>query len=375
MTGESPFVISLYDKGFTRQGWLGDPEALAATVKHNGGGTAELTVGGRNAKLPLLMERGARVGIEYNGEHLLGGPIRARAGKGPGLDGSLTFTVQDDYRLLTRVLGWPVPAAALTAQSSSEYHVLAGPAETVLKDAVQANAVTRLGQPVTIAADLARGADITVSLRFHPLADLLIPAIDTAGIGVTVRQSGAGLLIDCYEPQVHPRELTEAGGTITGWSWTQAEAEATNVVVGGQGEGTARTFAGYTDEVLAGELGERIEVFRDARDTSSADVLGQRAAETFVETAVKSGLSVSLAETGVFRYGGVGGVHVGDKVRLIVGDGLAIEDTLRTVTVAWTRENGLVVTPAIGEMTDNTDQAFAKALAAVAAGVRDLRRQ
>ncbi len=374
-TEDPPFTIAIYDKDFVRQGWLGDPETLTITPVFNGIGDASITVGAENEKLPLLMDRGARVVIEYEDqdEYLIGGKIRAKSGRGPSLDGSLTFSVVDDWRLFHRILGWPKPSAAVTAQNV-EYHTITGPAETVLKTAVTANAA-RLGEPVTVAPDLGRGATITASLRFHPIADVLFPAVDTAGIGVTVRQSGAGLVVDCYEPQLHPRTLTEAGGTILEWEWSQQEAEATDVIIGGQGEGTLRTFARYQDAALAATIGERIEVFRDARDSGSGDVYGQRAAETFAETAAKSGLSVKLAETSVFRYGGPGGVRVGDKVTLEVGAGVTITDTLRSVSLSWTRENGLEVTPAVGEITDNTDQQFAQALAAVAAGVRDLRRK
>jgi len=371
---ELPFVITLFNKDFVRQGWLGDPEEVVAVPVHNGIGDVTITVGAGNAKLPLLMERGARVTVEYQGEYLLGGKLRAKKGKGPSVDGSMTFTVVDDWRLFHRISGWPVPTAALNAQTS-EYHTISGPAETVVKAAVTANAITRLGEPVTVATDLGRGANITAAFRFHPLADRLFPAVDTAGIGVTVRQTGAGLVVDCYEPQLHPRTLTEAGGVVTEWEWDQTEAEATDVIVGGQGEGTARTFVGYTDPALAAAMGERIEVFRDARDSSVGDVYAERAAETFAETAQKSGLSVKLAETSVFRYGGPGGVHVGDRVSLEVGSGLTITDTLRSVAISWKRDTGLEVVPAIGQISDNTDQELAQAIATVAAGVRDLRRK
>ncbi|MCO4256516.1 siphovirus ReqiPepy6 Gp37-like family protein [Pseudarthrobacter cellobiosi] len=371
---ESPFVITLYDKDFVRQGWLGDPESVVAVPVHNGIGDASITVGSGNAKLPLLMERGARVTIEYQGEYLIGGKVRAKKGQGPSLNGSMTFTVVDDFRLFHRISGWPVPTAALNAQTS-EYHTLSGPAETVVKAAVTANAINRLGEPVTVGPDLGRGDNITTAFRFHPLADRLFPAVDTAGIGVTVRQQGSGLIVDCYTPQLHPRTLTEAGGVVTEWEWDQAEAEATDVIVGGQGEGTLRTFVGYTDPALAEAIGERIEVFRDARDSGVGDVYGERAAETFAETAQKSGLSVKLSETSVFRYGGPGGVRVGDRVSLEVGAGLTITDTLRSVAISWTRSNGLEVVPAIGEISDNTDQELAQAIATVAAGVRDLRRK
>jgi hypothetical protein len=374
MVSENPFKITLFDKAYERQGWLGDPESVDVQVNHNAIGQAVLAVGSSNAKLPLLLERGARMTIDYQDEQLISGPIRAKAGKGPALDGSITLTCVDDFRLFHRILGWPVPAAALTAQSS-EYHTITGPAETVLKTVVTANAITRLGEPITVAPDLGRGAVITATFRFHPLADRLFPAVEAAGIGVSVKQTGTGLVVDCYTPATHPRTLTEAGGVITDWSWTAAEAEATHVVVGGQGEGTARTFAGFSDAALATAIGERIEVFRDARDTEDGDVYAERATETFAETAAKAGLSVKFSETSVFRYGGPGGVHKGDKVSLQVGAGLAITDTLRSASFSWTRNNGLEVTPAIGEISDNPDRQFAKAIAAIAAGVRDLRRK
>jgi hypothetical protein len=372
---EHPFRITVYNKAYVRQGWIGDLISLGVQVTHNGLGEASLTLGASDAKIPILRDTGARVTIDYLDEPLLSGKIRAKSGTGPGTDGTMTFTVVDDLRLLYRVLGWPVPGAAITAQNTSEYHTVSGPAETVLKTVVTANAVTRLGEPVTVAASLGRGSTITAAFRFHPLADRLFPAVDAAGIGVTVRQQGAGLLLDCYVPELHPRTLTEAGGVITDWSWSQADAEATHVVVGGQGEGTARTFAAYSDAARVTDLGERIEVFRDARDTGSGSVYSQRATETFAETAPKSGLSVKFSETSVFRYGGPGGVRVGDKVTLQVGSGLEITDTLRSAAFSWTRDNGLEVTPAIGDITDNTDSKFAKAIAAIAAGVRDLRRK
>lgn len=369
----NPFRISLYNRDFQRQGWLGDPESVTANIEWNAVGSAEITVGSRNAKLPLLLERGARVGIEYYGEHLISGPIRNRAGKGPGEDSTMTFTVADDFRLFQRILGWPNPAAPIGSQPESYNRT--GKAESVLKEILWDNAVVRLGQPITIGPDQARGTDITISARFHPLADLLFPAVTTAGLGVTVRQSGAGLVVECHEPNLFPRKLTDVSGIITEWSWSAAEAEATDLVVGGSGDGAARVLGAYTHTTRRSLLNERNELFRDAADVSNPLVMEQRATAFFDETGVKSGLSVNLAETETFRYGGPAGVHVGDRVSLEVGPGIVITDMLRSVTLNWTRDDGLVVEPAIGEISNNPDQQIAQAIASLATGVRDLRRR
>jgi hypothetical protein len=373
MVNESPFRISVYDSAFVRQGWIGNAESVAAKVEWNGIGSVDITLGIKDSKLGLLMQRGNRVVVEYYDEFLLSGPVRVRSGKGPFIDGTITFTIADDFRLFSRITGWPAPASPIGAQPFASYD-LTGPAETVLKDVLLANAVTRLGEPVTIEADLGRGAEITTSFRFHPLKDVLFPAVETAGLGVTVRQSGAGLLVECHEPVLYPRILTEASGVVQEWTWTSSEAEATDVVIGADGDGVSRVFAGYADETRAAALGERVEVFVDSAESTTPPSRDARAAQAFAETDVKSGISVRLAETNTFRYGGEHGLHVGDRVQIEVGPGIVITDTLRSVTLDWTRDAGMAVVPAIGEITNNPDQLLAAAIAKLAVGVRDLRR-
>lgn len=369
-----PFTLTVYDKAFRRVGWLGDAVEVAAEVKHNDVGTLDVTLSSASSKLPLVTAPGARLTCHYEGEHLIGGPIVAWKGSGPATSGKVTLTVADDLRLLSRVLGWPVPGQPVTNQGGAEYDTRTGPAETVLKGLVSANAVARLGLPVTVAPDLGRGGTVTVTSRFHPIADRVLPALEAAGLGVTVRQSGVGLVLDVYTPRVFPRTLTEASGVVRSWEWSNAAPAATRVVVGGQGEGTARTFAGYVDPARETLWGEVAEVFRDARDSDGAgDVYTTRAAETFAETAERSGLKVELAETAGFRYGGPTGMRVGDRVTLAVGPSLTVTDLLRSASLRWTRDGGLVIEPTAGEVDDSPDAIFGRALRRNAADLRALR--
>lgn len=368
---QNPFTLTLYDKTFRRVGWLGDALAVTAVPRHNLAGSLDFTVASDNAKLGLLAEQGARLTCDFAGDQIISGPVRVRSGKGPYAQGTISFTVEDDFRLLYRVLGWPVPGAALTGQSA-EYYTVTGAAETVVKDLVTKNAITRLGLPVTVATDLGRGSSVTVSARFHPLYDRLFPAVETAGVGVTVKQSGTGLVVDCYEPRVYPRELTEASGVVTEWSWSNAAPEATRGVIGGQGDGTARAFQGFTDSAREADWGDVIEVFKDSRDTADAGVYAQRATETLAETQEKSGLTVKFSQTKNFQYGPAG-FQRGDQVTLRVGPSLAVTDTLREAEISWTRDKGLEVSPKVGDVTDSTDLIFARALRKNAADIRMLR--
>lgn len=368
-------TTTIYDKNYQRIGFVNDAEALYVTPKHNDVGMAKLTLPLDHPKAALILGAAldggnVRAVFEQDGEHRLSGPIGGIEASGPQADGTITFTFDDDFGELRNILGWPVPAAGLDAQTV-EYYTITGPAETVVKDLVRRNGVQRLGKAITIAPDLGRGAVITVSIRFHPLYDKLIPVIDAAGIGVSIKQSGAGLLLDCYEPEPYPLELSEGSGIITGWSWSYLPASATDVIVGGQGDGVARVLRPFSDSSRAASLNNRIEVFRDARDSDSDTVYQERADETFAETAAKPGVRITLSETSNFRFG-AGGINLGAKVRLRIGPGLVVDDILREATISDTAENGHLTVPSIGE-NKSVEQVIAGGLKSLARGLRDLR--
>lgn len=367
---DAPFTITVYDKAFVRRGTIGDPISVVATPRHNQQSTAAITLDSDHHRLTDLTAPGARVVLHYQGGFLMSGAVRLRQGEGPAAQGTVTVQLIDDWRLLTRILGWPAPTAGIAAQNTAEYDVRTGPAESVVKAYVAANAITRLGLPVTVAPDQGRGATITVQMRMHPLADRLLPVVDQAGVGITVRQSGAVLEVDCYESADFPRTLSEASGIVTEWSWSLANPEATRVVIGGDGEGTARTFRALVDTARETEWGDVIEVFRDARNANSPAEMDATGTEVLTEGSPTSGLSVRLAETSTFRYGQA--IKVGDRVRIEVGPGVIVEDVLREATISWTRDSGLSVTPLVGERSDDPNRTLARSIARLARGIRNL---
>lgn len=369
---ENPFKLTIYDKAFKRLGWLGDALEVHPTPRHNIMGSLDFSVASNNAKLPLMLQPGARMTCHYLGEQIISGPVRLRGGKGPSSQGIVTLSVDDDFRLLNRLAGWPVPENALSNQNL-EYCTITGPAETVAKSFISRN-MGRLGQPITVAPDLGRGQTITVTSRFHPLFDRLFPAVETAGIGVSVVQSGAGLLVDCYVPKTYPRVLSEESGVVTEWSWSNAAPDATRGVIGGGGKGIARTFQAFSNTTRESAWGDVIEMFLDARDTTDPTIYTSRANQKLAETGEKSGLMVKFSETENFRYG-TGGVERGDLVTLAVGPGLVITDTLREAAMSWTRANGLQIQPQVGDVTNSTDLVMGRAVRNIASDVRNFRSQ
>jgi hypothetical protein len=374
----SPLTVAVYSKSLKRLGWVGDAKTLLVTPRHNLQSTASLTVAADHPRAGDLLEPGARLVVEFDGEQILSGPLTRRGGE-VRPDADITVDVRDDWHLLRSLLGRPNPTGTLAQQGDDgAYRTVTGPAETVVKTLVAEN-VGRTGLPVTIAPDLGRGDTITVQVRMHPLADRLLPLIDQAGIGVTVRQvgpktQGTGLQVDCYTPAQYPRTLTDASGVVVGGSWSLTAPEVTRVVVGGPGEGVDRVFVEVVDTAAEAEWGLVLEQFADARDvTEGPDLavrLEQRGWERLAEAKAKAGLAVSLSETSTFRVH-PSGLWVGTRVRLDVGT-VVVEDVLREAPMSFTRDNGFQATPLVGERSDDPSVSLARAVAGIARGLRRL---
>lgn len=365
--------ITIYNKDFQRKGWLGNPVSVTATVGFNIVGSAEVTFPADHNRTAAILADGARMVIEYEGlpHPLISGPVRAAKSEGPSGQSNITVTVEDDLRLLWRVLGWQVPTAAISAQGTSEYRTYTGNAETIVKNMVTENAITRLGLPVTVAPNLNRGAIIPggVKVRMHPLADRLFPAVEQAGLGVRCYQSGAGLVVDVYEPRIYSKVLSEAAGTLASWSWSSAGPKVTRVIGGGQGEGTARVFRSAVDTTLETQYRDVVEAFADARNGETTAEVDQSNTEVLFEGKPTSGFSVELSETPYFRYGTV---QVGDRVTIQAG-GLERTDILRSATITWARDKGLTVSPKVGEISDSTDATMARAIKALWQGLTNMK--
>lgn len=365
--------ITVYDKAFQRKGWLGNPESVSVTPGFNVAGTADVTFASDHNRAADILTEGARLVIEYPGLALplMTGPVTGVQGQGPEGQSTVTVTITDDLSILWETLGWQVPTAAISNQGAAEYRTYTGNAETIIKTMVQEQAITRFGHPLTVAPNLNRGAVIPggIKVRMHALAERLFPAVEQAGLGVRVYQSGPGLVLDVYEPRTYSKVISEAAGTLRSWKWNRANPTATDVVGGGQGEGTARVFRSASDPALAALYGRKIEVFTDARNGETTAEIDQSTGEVLFEGKPKSGLELELSETPYFRYGTV---VVGDRVTIRPG-ALEITDVLRSATVSWTKAEGLKVQPVVGKLESSSDARTAGAIRTLWRGLTNLK--
>ena len=207
-----------------------------------------------------------------------------------------------------------------------------------------------------------------------PLADQLVDPVDAAGIGLSVRQTATGLLVDCYQPATYPWKLTEDGGALRSWTFSEGPPSGTTAVVGGPNQGTSREFRRVDDPALRAQWGDLIEITADA---SSATLLADQltAGRSALDAAgPTSGFAVTLGETDTFHYGGDGGIHVGDLATINVL-GQDRTEVVREAVLSWDRTDGFTVAPAIGEHSDDPNKKLLGFIQQLARGLRAVRNK
>lgn len=384
MAGLVPHV-TLFTPDYRRVAPINFFESLKLSLKWNGLSTLELVVSGDHSRLDGLTRPGARLVVDYGGGQIFSGPVRRVHGVGPWQSSRVTITCEDDIRLLWRMLLWPVPYRSSIIGSEwradRDYAHYSGAAESVAKKALRDN-TWRFPPDIFMVNDKSRGRYIKdFQARFHVFADKLLPVLSWARMTVTVKQfenvkqDQRGLLFDCVPAVTRDHVLTAESGSIVSWEYVRDAPKATAVVVGGRGEGKDRLFCEDFDALAEGDWFDRVEVFKDARNTDSEHVhLIDEAERVLSESGATSGFKIELAESKVLRFG-PGNLMPGDLIYVDVGSG-PIAEIVRQIDVecvspgdGWTK-----VTPIAGDYEDNPSALLARRVADLAAGVRDLQK-
>lgn len=347
------FKAHLYDKNRVWECPVGAFEKIEGTIRYDNISDCEITVKATHKRLGLMLSPGTRLGLFLRGEWLMGGPIRSHEGEGPGTSTTYTFGVEDNYRVLRNFLVYPVPTSPLSSQTLTNY-TITGDMESVFKDIVSKN-LSRGPEPIIMAANLHRGGVVNSSARMATVYNELFPLLESKGLGAKVLQTPSGLIIDVYEPGVYENKLSETSRIIRKWKYKLEAPDATRVVVGGAGQGTARAFIERADTAAEALWGDRIEVFRDARDVTTTATMNERGDETLFDARGSVSITCELAETDTFRIGGAGGLKVGQICTAEIGNGaVTVTDVLREIDFSWDADDGLKLKAQIGQPVNPT---------------------
>lgn len=377
--------LTAYDRSMARRGPIRAPEEVSFIPRWNAPSECSFVLPAGHRRLDDLRTPGARVVVEYLPDGQTPDPGLTRSGVvietsgSSGLAGRFEFTVHDDLAEILNLLGWPNPTGTISQQGDdSAYWTRTGPAETIVLQAIAANA-TRLAVPLTVPASQGRGGTATVALRMHPLADKLPPILEAAGLGLVVVQQAGQRLVRVDAQRVYTREpFSEASGVVQAGSWSVTAPTVTRVVVGAGGEGKLRLFRLYVNTALEVSWRPR-EVFVDARDIDTDLVanpdrdlqMQERADKELAAGAGKSSVAASLAETTRFRFGKT--FTLGDRVPIQLQGSPVITDLVREATITWSAHAGLTVEPKVGLWQDSPEAGLHDLVGRMAREQRDRR--
>lgn len=410
---DAPFRVRVYDRSRRRLGLLGAPRLLVAAGRHLAVSTATIEVPLTHPRAPALQQPAVRAEVDWRGQYLLGGRAVPEVDDAGDVE-VLRVQVFDYLELLRQTRAWPDPAKPVE-QQGREHAVYRGTTEGVVKAVIAAN-FARVGYPVTIAPDRGRGLPrVALMARFDPLDELVLPLLEAAGLGITIRPTGpehhrTGLVLDVHEPPTHPTRLTKASGVVRSSRAALARPTVTRVVVMGGGEGSARDLRHFADFALEAEWNVCLETTIDARDarseldralsdqervledaaatTAQKDAaaaavatarteyeaeLERRGREALAEGVPRGSASVQLSETATFRVGR-GAVQLGARLPLALAGGVELTERLREVNASWGGQQQ-VPTLSVGDRDDTPDAVLIKALKRAQSTVRKLARR
>lgn len=375
MDGLTPLVLEVYNKNFVYQGMVSRPQAASFTARHNAVGVGAFTLDSDDDAVEALVEPGARIVCRYRHNpdnpgapmHLLGGPVSEVNLGGALAAPTRTFTVTDDWNVLNGIILRPVPGSGLGSQGDEDtYYTATGPAETVVKTLVSANLATVPN--LTVAATHGWGSTITVQARMNKLTDKIFPALDFAGVGISVRQVGSGLVLDAYNPTVHTIPLTVASGIVTKGEGSLLRPTVSRVLVRG-GHDETTVFQAYTNSALEAQWGFCGWEFLEVSEDPTTAYLEAKAWEVLNAGARSASVSIELAETDDWR---LGVFNLGDQVPIELASAASIVDRIREVEVSYGVGDGLLVAARVGDRQDEPNKVLAKALQKVAAKQRNI---
>lgn len=247
-----------------------------------------------------------------------------------------------------------VPSPSTLNFAAEESHAYAGAAETALKEAVDDNLgpsahTTRVQTDFAIAPDLGRGSAITDEVRFTPFAELLAGWSVVGGIIPICRVDDGQLVFDVYEPVDLTDTITFslARSNVVRIRRSEQAPDLTFEWVGGQGDGTARTFVSGGDTTVQSRWGFRRETMRDRRDTNDLAVLGQQldedlATHTGLLTVEVDPLDIAPAQYGI-------DYQLGDIVSAITVGGIVVARQIREVRIECTPDDVVTFRPLLAD--------------------------
>lgn len=255
-----------------------------------------------------------------------------------------------DLHILEDRITLPDPTLPVSDQNVA-YYKDKGAAETIIKKLVSANAgITAISGRRTpglvIAPSEGRGGAATINTRLKNLLEEVAAIAETAGLVLDCFQqaNSTDIIFDVRPVKNRARKvrLTSRNDELTSYTNEQTAPTTTAVIVGGQGEGAARTITEFSNN--DGWGGRRIEIFKDRRDTEELEEARKTAMEELGKGGAGIDLTFSVHDSQARRFGR--DYQVGDIITVELENGAIFTEQLTSARITWkegTREVELTV--------------------------------
>lgn len=364
---ETDWRVLVRDETRTIIGEIDDEQELEVNVRHLEAGAWKVVLDASSASAELL-EVGEGILFEVDGTIRLSGPKRphtTEVSEEDGGRGTITFNGESDSAI-RRVI-WPAYDELITSSGttqSSAYVVLSGAAETVIRTLVDRQAgpsalSERRQDGLVLSTDQGRGSTVTTKTRFEDLRETIHGLAEAGGIGWDIIQSGSDLELVFYEPA----DLSETArfsvdlGNVTSYTYELTPPEVTDVIVGIGGEDTSRIFYRFAERdqlwphLIREELIDQRQVDPTASPGDDDYVDPDEAAEQAATERLEEGrgvASVKFEPIDTERLAAGRDYDRGDTVTFETELG-PITDIIREMTYTRTPDDGMLITPSIGE--------------------------
>lgn len=338
-----PYEIMVRDSSLVKRGELGRVTALKLVPRFLAVGAFEITMPMSDPKFSLLSP-GSWLQFTSNGNEIMAGQVRGikETEDANSMGGTATIYGPSAEQVLADRLAYQVPTSAATSQNASEYDVRNGAGETVIKQYVNLNAgpaalVNRRTPGFTIQTDLGRGSVVKGSARMMNLLDMVAPLAQSSGVGFRVVFNGDVLEFQVFVP-ADKSGFAKFGmdlGNLESYERTREAAKTNCAVVGGQGDGTSRTFREINDTTAQTAWANRSETFVDRRDSTDTVELDQAGTEEVTSNGPVYGIAIKAVDTPKLQF--YRDYFLGDTVSI---PDKGITDILREVEINWTADKG-----------------------------------
>lgn len=325
----SDWRIEVRDASRNRIGELDDFNQLTMVLRFNDVSTWQLQVDRRNRLAADLLADGAGILVYRSGVLQMSGYWTDQDHGRDLQRNTVTVSGVDDTGWLTRRKAYPDPNDINPPFSVAE-DVRTAQASAVIRQFIDENG--GLATPVArripglfagVGVDPGVGPTATGTGKWQkllPLCQEVATFSETSGapLGFRIVQSGTDLLLELYVPEDKTSTVVFSleRGNLASFSYKRTAPTATHAMVGGDGEGVARTYLERSAGALEATWGRIEDDLVDSRNGDTAAELGQSADQALSEGAGTTALSVTPIDLETQQYGEH--YQVGDKVTVLL---------------------------------------------------------